>query len=149
MTALPERRAARLLVVDARARLLLFRFTPDDRPPFWATPGGELEGDEDFADAARRELEEETGFVAEPGEPVDFKTSEFKTFSGRHVRAVEQYFVVRVEQTAIDTSGHSRMERDVMREHRWWSAAELRACADRYYPPDLPDLHAQAVEETP
>ena len=34
------RPAARILLVDGLGRVLLFRFTPADRPPFWVTPGG-------------------------------------------------------------------------------------------------------------
>ena len=40
------RRAARILVEADDEAVLLFRFTPSDRPPLWATPGGECEADE-------------------------------------------------------------------------------------------------------
>ena len=62
-----NRYAARVLVLDPENHLLMFRFTPDDRPPLWATAGGELEADESFEDGARRELLEETGIDAKPG----------------------------------------------------------------------------------
>ena len=58
------RPSARLLVTDRQGRLLLFRFRHDDGPltgkTYWATPGGALDEGESFAEAARRELYEET-----------------------------------------------------------------------------------------
>jgi 8-oxo-dGTP pyrophosphatase MutT (NUDIX family) len=144
----PDRKAARLLVIDKDHRLLLFRFTPGDRPPFWATPGGALDPGESYADAARRELAEETGILAEPGESIDSRTSLFTTFDGVEVRAVERYFAIRVEAPTIDTSGHTALERSVMREHRWWGAEELAAMPECYYPADLPALLNMLRETT-
>jgi 8-oxo-dGTP pyrophosphatase MutT (NUDIX family) len=146
MSGLPDRPAARLLVIDAQDRILLFRFTPGDRPPFWGTPGGQLDEGESFEDAARRELLEETGIAADPGPSIAFKTSVFTTFEGVKVRAVEHYFVVRVDAPEIVTDGHTEMERDFMQEHRWWSAEELARCPDPYYPPDLPALIEELTE---
>ncbi|MBC2779011.1 NUDIX hydrolase [Parasphingopyxis marina] len=148
MNSRPDRKAARLLVIDRDNRLLLFRFTPGDRPPFWATPGGALDPGESYEDGARRELAEETGILAEPGESIDSRTSEFTTFDGIAVRAVERYFAIRVEAPSIDTSGHTALERDVMREHRWWYAEELAATAEHYYPADLPALLDMLRETT-
>ena len=55
----PVRRdTARLIVRDPEGRVLLFRFTPDNRAPFWATPGGAVDPGETHAQAARRELME-------------------------------------------------------------------------------------------
>lgn len=146
MSTLRDRHAARLLVIDAADRLLLFRFDPGDRPPFWATAGGECEAGESYEDAAQRELLEETGIAAEPGEAIDARDSIFVTFEGEKVHAVERYFAIRVAETEIDVSGHSDMERRAMREYRWWTADELAACEERYYPPDLPDLFARQRE---
>lgn len=37
------RRAARLIVLDAAGRALMFRYDVPGRPPFWVTAGGECE----------------------------------------------------------------------------------------------------------
>jgi 8-oxo-dGTP pyrophosphatase MutT (NUDIX family) len=85
------RRAARILLVDGAGRVLLFRFTPSDRPPLWATPGGECDEGESFDAAARRELLEETGIDTDPGPEVARGGSDFLTFDGEPVTGDERY----------------------------------------------------------
>lgn len=143
---LPDRPAARLLVIDALGRLLLFRFTAGDRPPFWATPGGALDPGESYEDAARRELLEETGIVADPGRPIDERMSIFKTFDGVKVRAVERYFVIRVPEGEIATERHTALERQVMQTHRWWTLDDFGQCVERFYPRDLEALWRAELE---
>ena len=67
MEPMRRRPSSRLLVIDQNNRVLLFRFQFERGPlagqDYWATPGGALEAGESFADAARRELFEETGIV--------------------------------------------------------------------------------------
>ena len=64
-TILPDRPTSRWLIVDGQGRVLLFRFDYADGPlagtAFWATPGGGCDPGETYADAACRELFEETG----------------------------------------------------------------------------------------
>ena len=139
------RRAARVMLLDGAGRLLLFRFTAPGRTPFWATAGGECDPHEDFSDAARRELFEETGIVAEPGQPIAARGNDFVTFAGEPVTADERYFRVVVEAAPlediwVDTSGHTELERAVMREHRWFSRSELSAWHEPIFPPELLDL---------
>lgn len=134
------RRAARILLFDGEGRLLLFRFTAPGRTPFWATAGGECDPGEDFADAARRELFEETGIAAEPGRPIHARGNDFTTFDGEPVTADERYFRVVVHAADVDTSGHTALERAVMRDHRWFTRAELAAWPEPIFPPELLDL---------
>ena len=142
----PERRAARLIVVDPTGRLLLFRFTPADRPPFWATPGGGVDPGETFAQAARRELLEETGIIADPGMEVARRENDFTLFDGTDVRAVERYYLVRVEHAEVSDAGHTDIEREWMLGHRWWRLEELQALDETLYPADILDLWQVAMK---
>lgn len=137
------RRAARLIVLEPQGRVLLFRFDVADRPPFWVTAGGECEEGESFEDAARRELREETGIVADPGPQIARTTPEFITVEGEPIQADERYFLVRVNDTAIDTGGHTELERKVMTQHRWFERAELEGWPEAIFPETL----AAIIEE--
>jgi 8-oxo-dGTP pyrophosphatase MutT (NUDIX family) len=131
------RRAARLIVLDPELRALMFRYDVPGRPPFWVTAGGECEADESFEDAARRELLEETGFVADPGPEVARMTPEFITVEGEPVQADERFFLVRVAEARIDTSRHTALEQQLMTRHRWFTLEELEDWPEAVFPADL------------
>lgn len=135
------RPAARILLQDDAGRVLLFRFDPPDRAPFWCTPGGAVDLGESYEDAARRELAEETGIIAEPGEAFARRTIDFITLEGVPVTADERYFHVRLpagtSPDAIDTGGHTELERAVMRSWRWFDRASLLALEEPFFPEDL------------
>jgi 8-oxo-dGTP pyrophosphatase MutT (NUDIX family) len=137
MTARAERPAARILLLDPEDRILLFRFDPGDRPPFWVTPGGALDPGEDHAAAARRELLEETGLDLDCGPEVARRLVEFVTLANVPVTADERYFLVRTDSTEIATHGHTELERRVMRDWRWFTRADLAAHDETVFPEDL------------
>ncbi|SBT37696.1 NUDIX hydrolase [Micromonospora narathiwatensis] len=149
MTVYTPRRAARVLLVDASDRVLLFAGTDPGRPghAYWFTPGGGLRPGESPAEGAARELAEETGLRLAPaalGVPVRAETVEFP-FDGVWYRQEQEFFLVRVPSWEVDTAGFDEIERASVSGHRWWSAAELAATVERYYPPDLPELLARVL----
>lgn len=137
MSAQRSRPAARILLTDRAGRVLLFRFTPEDRPPFWCTPGGALDPGESYAQAARRELREETGLDLDCGPEVARREVEFITIEGDPVSADERYFAVVTDVTHIDCGAHTALEQRVMREWRWFTRDELAAHDEPYFPEDL------------
>jgi len=140
------RRSARLIVLAPGPRVLMFRYDIPGREPFWVTAGGECEPGESFEDAARRELFEETGIDADPGEQIARTTPEFVTPEGEPVRADERYFIVRVAEARIDTSRHTELEQAWMHEHRWFALDELDDWHEALYPEILRSLIEEHAE---
>ncbi|MFT4026062.1 MAG: NUDIX domain-containing protein [Novosphingobium sp.] len=140
------RPAARILLVDPQDRLLMFRFDcGDERPPFWCTPGGAVDPDESYEEAARRELLEETGIVADPGPQVLRRQSDFTTIECVEVTADERYFLVRTEESEIDPAGHTELERRVMQHWQWIAPSDLPALGEAFFPADLPEIMAELL----
>ena len=140
-----ERPSSRLLVIDPLQRILLFRFEHRQGAlagqEFWATPGGGLDPGESYAQAACRELLEETGLVVDdPGPEVGQRIVTFRMPDGEMVRSDERFFLVRADALAISTERWTDLERTVMAAHRWWSAAELVCTTEQVWPEDLTDL---------
>jgi 8-oxo-dGTP pyrophosphatase MutT (NUDIX family) len=142
MTRTP-RPAARILLVDAQRRVLLFRFTPDDRPPFWVTPGGAVDPGETYDQAARRELMEEVGLDHDPGPQVAQRVADFLTIERVEVTADERFFRIDVDRCEVNPAGHTDLERRVMQSWRWFSREDLAAHDEPVYPEDLATLLAE------
>ena len=144
MSAVVEREAARVLLVDQAGRLLLFRgWDPahPERGTWWFTPGGGLDPGETQADGACRELFEETGLRLDSedlGEPVWRRTTEFD-FDGTRYRQSEVFYLVCVDRHDVITQGFSDLERRAVHEHRWWPLAALASTTDAVYPSVLAD----------
>jgi 8-oxo-dGTP pyrophosphatase MutT (NUDIX family) len=138
------RRAGRVILVDAEDRVLLLRMFDPARPDFryWVTVGGGLDAGETPAQAAARELREETGLVvsaADLGDSIWRHTTEFP-FDNRWYRQEQDFFGLRVESWTISAETTAALVEESVDEHRWWSVAELAATPDRYYPDELVDL---------
>jgi 8-oxo-dGTP pyrophosphatase MutT (NUDIX family) len=143
------RRSARIILLDEENRVLLFKiednavFRPTGRfstAIAWITPGGGVEEGETDEDAARRELWEETGITEIEIGPLVAICEPVIDWAGETVQGQDRFFLVRLPKAVVTLDNMTALERDVYREHRWWTLDELLAAEERLVPEDLGDL---------
>ena len=92
---------------------------------------------ESYADAAKRELWEETGITDADFGPVVIEREKLVHFDGVPILGREQYFLANTTVTEISLDNQEETERADYREHRWWTLAELEATDDVIFPEGL------------
>ena len=145
MAALPGlRRTSRVLLLAPDGAALLFMTAAPDSSRFarWITPGGGVDAGESHAEAAVRELFEETALrvdaVGEPVHAIDFAVD---WDEADHDRGHAEYYVVRVPSRFAPSSENWTEEEHVdVTAHHWFTASELEASGEPFEPPELPDL---------
>jgi ADP-ribose pyrophosphatase YjhB (NUDIX family) len=138
----PQRRAGRVVVLDPADRVLLLRY--DDAPPagrHWATPGGGLDPGESYAEAARRELAEETGWDDVPLLGEIHQEMRLIIHMGRVIRQHERLFLARTSQERRPLGDVAAMHAsDGIAAWRWWTLAELDTTDELVWPAGLAAL---------
>jgi len=137
------RPTSRIVLLNERDQVLLicYRDSSSIASSLWVTPGGGLEIGETYADAAMRELLEETGIsVNTVGKPIWTRN---KVVDG--VLFPERHFLVRCANVDLMTENNPDMnEHNLTLEVRWWSLEELRKSTETIYPKDLA-LHLEPI----
>lgn len=145
------RRASRVLVVSAgpqESEVLLVQDSDPGVPGvrWWVTPGGGIDPGESPAEAALREVHEETGHRADPTDlhgPVAHRVVRHG-YSDRVLEQEEWFFLLPAPRFRVRTDGHTASERRKLGEIRWWRLGDLAGTREWIWPADLLDLVACA-----
>ncbi|MGI8486478.1 MAG: NUDIX hydrolase [Thermomicrobiales bacterium] len=142
------RLAVRTLVVNERDEILLIQHqnavavdpTQPDLLTYWVAPGGGIERDETFEEAAIRELWEETGISGVNIGPWIWSRERQIVIHGEAVQARERHYLARVGDPAVSFANIEEGEFPVFKDYRWWALAALRETADFVIPSGFPEL---------
>lgn len=158
-----RRTSARIVLLDHDGAVLLLcgsdpAAVRDDAPAprWWFTIGGAAQTGETLAQAAARELEEETGLVVDPAAMIGpvWRRDAVIDFNGAVLHSEEMYFVHRTARFEPSDAGRSGLERTYIHGHRWCDATmidTLVARGETVYPRQLGELldEANALADVP
>jgi 8-oxo-dGTP pyrophosphatase MutT (NUDIX family) len=145
-----RRNTARVLPVDREGRVLLQlgRELHRRSDRFWLTIGGGAERGETLAEAAAREMREETGIEVDPaelGEPVGATVLDYRLFALLPVTQYQTYFAVAVDDAEVSFAHQSVIERLTIERQEWLTPDELERRSERLADPETPRLMRAAV----
>jgi 8-oxo-dGTP diphosphatase len=127
------------MLFDQSGAILLVRFVvPREGGEFvfWALPGGEIEAGETEIEAAAREVREELGLELVVTGPVYCDSNQF-WHQGEMQDNVDFLFRAECGREEPRLIGFTTDEREIMKEVRWWSEAEVEASEERIFPVNL------------
>lgn len=152
---LNHRTSARVVLLDDTGAVLLLcgsdpALADRHAPKWWFTVGGEVQQGERLAEAAAREVAEETGLRVAPAEMIGpvWRRDEVFEFNGALIDSEEFYFVYRTQRFEPSRTGRTELERSYIHGHRWCDAADIAqlvAAGETVYPMQLSGLLTDAA----
>ena len=125
-----SRPAARVVLINDDDQILYLHAREHSKGRgFWVMPGGGLEPEETFEEAAIREVKEETGFSIELG-PCLWQRRHIFDWRGRKHDQFELYYVAHISGM-ITVAGKPD---DYVTGHRWWSLNEIERSKEEFAP---------------
>jgi 8-oxo-dGTP pyrophosphatase MutT (NUDIX family) len=149
------RHSVRIVLIDSRSRMLAFRTREYSRPEYglwWELPGGGIEPGETAAQAAVRELYEETGIAVDESEVRPPNWVRSSTYVKRGTRRLQHEVVVliRLDRPGpdLDTSRQLPDELEDYVDYAWLPVDSVIGSTEPFYPGRLPTLLADFLSGT-
>jgi 8-oxo-dGTP diphosphatase len=127
------------MLFDEVGAILLVRFVvprAEGEFVFWALPGGEIEAGESETEAAVREVREELGLELQVVGPFYRDNNQF-LHQEEMQDNVDFLFRAECQREEPRLIGFTADEKEIMKEIRWWSVAEIEASGERIFPENL------------
>lgn len=140
------RRTVRVILINAEEQTLLFEDSDPGVPGtrWWVQPGGGIDPGETNAQAAVREINEETGYLLGEDEligPIAHRHV-IHGYSDLVIDQDETFYLARVQNFDVDISLHTEEEQLTLQSHRWWSREDLERTVAAIWPRELVELWA-------
>jgi probable phosphoglycerate mutase len=130
------RLASRVILIGPNQSVLYLRAQePQSMNVFWVMPGGGLDSEETFKDAARRELIEETGCQFNLGPCVWFRRHKH-SWNGKPADQYERFFVAHTESIMLNPVNQD----GYISGYKWWLLDELVSSNEEFAPRAVANL---------
>lgn len=143
------RNSARALLINSENKILLFKFKFSEIQGdnvLWVTPGGGVEEGENFEQALKRELFEETGLVFNSVGPwIWTKEVVFKGKKGDFV-SYERYYLVQIDSTDISFENMTLNEVRTLNGFKWWSIDDVLSSREEFFTPQIGKLFLEIIK---
>ena len=137
-----SRLASRVILIDQENRILYLNATePRTGHVFWVMPGGGLEPNESFEEAAIREAYEESGCTFNLGPYVWFRRHKHE-WNGKPFDQYERFFVASVS----DPTYAPPHQDGYISKHKWFSLNELQRSRDDFAPRNIRSIIGPIIE---
>ena len=131
-----SRLASRVILITPDKRVLYLKASePDSDHVFWVMPGGGLEPNESFENAALREAHEESGCSINLGPYVWFRRHK-DSWNGKPFDQYERFFVA----FTTESNYNPTKEDSYVLNHHWWSLEELQSSNNDFAPRNIRNL---------